>query len=126
MNEAQPTSPIHTDQTLFAAQEPYLDSGRSALERAEAPASVPVYKQKKVILAVGGVLALLVVLLVASALMMNGGTSPMTRLEPSPTPQVQTPGKYATELKQLNDDLQKADPTQKELPFPPINPEIDI
>lgn len=114
---------IQTDQTLFAAQEPYLDSSQGRSQLANGQGTAPDPKKKMILLAIGGVAVVLVVIIVMG-MMFSQTAGPMVQGGASPTPKARATGKYADEINQLTDDLQQADPTQRELPFPPVNPEI--
>lgn len=120
---------IDTNQTRFALEEPLLDqphSPRSAQLTSESPlVPLPWWKNKKVLL--GGAIAILVVfILMIGLLLTSGGENPMLLPDPSPSPTTERSTEYQQRLKTLQDDLKKADPTQKELPFPPVSADITL
>lgn len=122
---------VDTNQTHFAAQEPYLDTPTNPRtykpgDDDEAPVKPVVWwKNRNTLL--GGAVAFLIFLMVSLAVLFtSSGENPLVELEPSPSPTTQQSSEYQERLKILKDDLQKADPTQKELPFPPVSEEITL
>ena len=111
------------DQTVFSSTQPLFDiEPRLPIN----PEEVPTKKSKKIVL-IGAVIALLIVFILALLILwsLKPKITPDDDLEASPAPATDlVTDPVFDRLNQLKEDLDQADPTNRDLPFPPVNMEI--
>lgn len=107
------------EQTHLAPQQPVTPSTQ--------PLS-PEQKKKKMLIVGGSVFGGLFVLTLIVMMVMGVGRNSMRLVpEATPTPIVkQEDDAFTKAFKLLQQDIEKADPTTNDLPFPPVNPVLYI
>lgn len=118
------------NQTQFFDQEPVLEKNQTVLSNSLHPEAdvKAAAKGKKLILTLLVVMAVIIVLLLALLLLLpSNKNTPVA--EPSPTPSAQ-PVTNQTEkqvmVKELQAQLQEADPSVEEFAFPPVDLELNL
>lgn len=81
---------------------------------------------KSMILMTAGVIIVLSILLMMIAGVGKRSLQLTPQPSPSPTPIANTLSDFDKAMNRLNQDVQAADPTVNDLPFPPLNPELYI
>lgn len=117
---------ILLDQTRFTSEEPFFEGKSvSALGQKESDKNA----QRKKILLIVAIVSLLVGLLLIFAIIASRKPKPTVVVQPSPSPQTQQT-QEKSELDQLfdevNSDIEKADPLENILPFPPVDEGIRL
>jgi hypothetical protein len=115
------------DQLLWQEQQP--TSVSPVMNNAqELPVKPPMSKVKKIGLiavAVFGALLLLMIVLMMTMGVGEGGLS-LLPAQPSPTPSAQHLGEFDQAFKLLQQDIQAADPSINEFPYPPVSKQLFI
>lgn len=111
------------DQTLFSSTQPLFDAQLNVADQSE---QVPSKKPKKiVVLGIVVGLAFIFILVMLAILTAKPKRAVNQESEPSPTPTADlVTDPVFDRLNQLKDDLDHADPTNRDLPFPPVNMQI--
>lgn len=121
----KPDPPLTTDQTEFTFAEPLFESPPTLSEKKDGPPQKPWYRKPKIVLVVA-LLALLAFLIVAT--MVAQPADPMLEGTPTPTPSALPRELSALEqrIQEAMTQLQAADPTKQEFPFPPVDMELNV
>ncbi len=126
-----PTTPeIMENQTQFAEEQPLLEAEH--IPTSATPSDISREKPKHSIkkIALFGSLAflfLILILAIAMRMTMRREGLRITELaSPSPIAEKQVPSQLQQTLDLLHEDVEKADPSRNDLPFPPISFEIYI
>lgn len=110
------------DQTIFAEEEPLLER-----QRKKTTLTAKTVNKPSPFILLGGFL--LIVLLIGGITMMftrGRNNKPLTTITPTPSPKVQTTSELDQLFSELKMSVQKADPLNNSMTFPPISYEITI
>lgn len=126
--ELEPTEPgVDTNQTTFSWEEPLFEQ-TAAVSDPVAATAVPrkPWYTKPLVLVIGG-LSLLLVILLALVLILRPAPPQFVLPEPSASPFVSTVSDpLKLRIQQLKLELEEADPTKQDLPYPPIDPTLKL
>lgn len=113
-----------SNQTQFTFEEPLFEAPPEVPTEPTAP-QPPWYKRPRNLILGGGAVFLL---LIVSLTMLSRPVvqQQLTDLTASPTPTPAARGPYDQRLQELQTELQAADPTRQDLPFPPVNMELQL
>lgn len=121
MNEMNSDQLIDTNQTEFSSVEPLFERppvDPKTLEVKPAP------KSQKVLMAViGAVIVVFILIIILVIVMSRREMLPDILPEPSATPSTQL-DPLRQQVHDLRAELEAADPTKQDLPFPPVNLDI--
>lgn len=121
----KPDPPVTTDQTAFTFSEPLFESPPSLPQAPPEPGHKPWYLQPKALVVIG--LLLFTAVIMALTLMLQSSQS---LVETSPSPSPSALPRQLTQLEQRISEariqLQAADPTKQEFPFPPVDMGITV
>lgn len=127
LTPTETTPEVQSNQTHFAEEEPIFEETslpKSATRPGEEKAVKPGISPAVIVLTV---LLIMMALGVATLFFLPQSTPQVVVQEPSPTPSpiAQETG-IQDRLSELNTDLQSADPTKLNLPFPPVDMKLSI
>ncbi len=108
------------NQTHFGAEEPLFEPvwQPQPVVTEVAPTSP---KNRKKLFLIGGVAVVIVLVLLTSLMALSDRSGPLlTETESTPPPSSQTLSPLDTKIKDLKTELKAADPSEQELPFPPV------
>lgn len=114
------------DQTQFVTEEPlYEQSSKAVVPPANLDVVTPKPKRPPLLLILGGV-ALLSMVVAISLIVMRKAAPPTTVPTESIEQTMPEMDPFKKQLTDLGDQLQAADPTKDELPFPPVDMHIQL
>lgn len=121
MTEQNFDQQIDTNQTEFSAVEPLFEKPPIDPKTLEPK---PVSKSQKIIFfAIGGVVIFFILITILVVVMSRRQMLPDLLPEPTATPSAQL-DPLRQQVNELRAELDAADPTKQELPFPPVNLDI--
>lgn len=123
------TEEAASNQTRFGEEEPLFE--RSSLppvpadEMAAAPKHIPLWRQKKVFVVGAIFVVLFMILSLISLSQPQRGIQQILQVQTTPSPRPQQTA-LQTRLTEVKQDLNNADPSKLDLPYPPIDKTIEI
>lgn len=120
------TVEIPSNQTHFAEEEPLFEESSLPVDP-----NAPIVPRKKksplaLILIGAGLIVIVILFLIVIMLLMPVQMLP-TKAKPSPTPTVKKDvSALEQRINELDVDLKQADPSKLDLPFPPVNMELEL
>lgn len=116
------------NQTHFSFEEPLFEQPPSIINEEEKPVETPQlwYKKKLILAAIASGLLLILLLLGLAAYFSPQSQhlrEDLLEVQPSPVPEL-TPNQI--KIKELQTELETADPARQEFPFPPVLMEITL
>lgn len=126
-HQDQETEVVDSNQTNFTWEEPIFEAVHQPIDPNATSISVatPWFKKPIIILALAVVGLLITLIAVAS--LFRPSPAPLVEASPSPSPvQVTVSDPLRQEIEALQVELQEADPSKLDLPFPPVNFELQI
>jgi hypothetical protein len=120
------------DQTQFAQEEPLFEkTAEVVLPPAPAPtptpSDVPPKKSKMLLFVAGGLIFFIFIIGVILLAVFTRSKTPASDIDEQETEEEQQMlGPFMQRLNELESQLQAADPSKEELPFPPIDMEIRL
>lgn len=118
---------VHLDQTLFTQEEPLFESGASSLTQPPTKEKRSPSPKTLIIIAVVVIVGLITLLSVIGMMIQRPSAPVLVSPSPSPTPlPVKQDDQIEQLFRELQDDIDAADPTENLYPFPPVEPVIRI
>lgn len=118
-----------SDQTAFSNQAPLFEKNQKPVVAPESElVTPPPPKRKVLILVIGGLSGILVLFLGIVFWLSQQSSVPQDQRLASPSPSIApvTDTQFQARLNEVKNDLNMADPTRRDLAFPPVDMEIQL
>lgn len=118
---------VTSDQTAFGSTEPLFENHTEVIDPHASPIEPNKPYWKNPLILVAGIVALALVLLLTLLIMTITPSRRQATSEPTPSPVNEMPaGPWQERTTTLQSELEAADPSQQELPFPPVKMELPL